>query len=168
MKISKILCYAYLLGSTLNASDCARKSYTYKEVFDALVQAVLEGDIIKFNQERRRYDPHQRISFCRSLRHVAWKEEIDSILLHDCKVAPINLIEYSLIPEEFGKYTDAQIRSFFYKNGRSVVSFHTKYERNPGDKDVYGKFPEGYTAEQKKEVAIMMIKSPYTAKVGMK
>ena len=97
--------HMFALGSDQTAGSrvdrFVRKNY--HEVYGPLVQAVLEGDIDKFNQalESDRDSLQQKLPFGRNLRHIAYKRVIDKKLLA-LGVAPKQEIDFYLISSELG------------------------------------------------------------------
>lgn len=143
-----------------------RKSY--REVFDPLVQAILEGDNPKFIRVLKtgKYNLNQKLPFWRNLRHIAHEPKIDEILLR-LGVAPRNEIDFFLISNEaWREYDDyvcdsGIVRYFNRKRGPRFLEKFAKYEREIDDTDVYGKFPEHYGYCKRKEFANQMMQDRY-------
>lgn len=164
-----------------------RGSVGYEEAFKSqpLVIAVLNGNyygVIKYLNAG--HNPHVKLSFNRGLRHIA-DEEIDALLLkHD--VAPIKKSSIIWGSAELLYTEDPDSKRFLsrYSNDRAKIDaiyarylsgpdkFKERYpdlggelthtiERNPYDKDVYGKFPEDYSFEKRSQIAYSMREAHY-------
>ena len=132
---------------------------TYKEVFDPLVQAVLDNDPGQVLSELKKGEcsPYQRLPFWYTLRHVAPTPEINTLLLHchllagskhKVGVAPKDEIHFALVPAHI---IDGYSPSEFYSQPycADYLATVSKFERDPELKDIYGKFPEDYSYEER-------------------
>jgi hypothetical protein len=156
------------------------KGKAYKEVFDLLVQAVLEADekqveflvgLYKIHPTECSFNPHQKISFGYNLRHVASNKEIDDLLLA-IGVAPIEkkrfIVCSSEVLRKYGdnivplrKYLEAVQTVFpgFLEAGDAEIKICE--ERDSIYKDARGFFPEDYDYATRARMANDLKKSRY-------
>lgn len=88
------------------------------------------------------WDIHIKLPFARNLRHIAYEKEINDRLLA-LGVAPVGEKIIIFVPAN--------------KGDRYICS----YERDSSDADVYGKFPEQFDDEEKRELARQMMEDTY-------
>ena len=145
----------FVTGAASEGSESLLPAKSYLEVFDPLVQGVLEGDLAKVTAALDSgANPFQRISYNKTLRHLAYQPEIDD-LLKSLGVAPLEPIVYQILAAEdldrFGGDLQAIPAEIFEK----------QFGRNPNDKDLLGRYPEDYSWDQKRIEAIGMMRSAY-------
>ena len=167
--------YDIILSAAFSTSrSSVPKKYT--EVFDPLVCAVLDGNIIKVSsalakiEKERVYDCHQRISYNFTLRHIAWNPGIDS-LLKLFGVAPLGERLVTTISAELACDYGNNIEIIKAMASRyrlnSGALRHLKDEiiiskmRDPVARDIYGKYTEDYSFKQRAELARQMRESYY-------
>ncbi len=136
-------------------TDC--KPLKYHQVYNPLFQAVFEGDLDKFlsNLAEYKHTLYQRVSYNRTLRHFAFLTEIDQALTEH-RVAPSHMIQVGYISSK-----DALI---YDSRGQYIpkTAYTYRWERHPAGCDIYDKFPEDYTQEQRRDMANSMIVDEYT------
>lgn len=153
---------------SLNATEMRTVIKTYTQLFDPLVQAVLEGDLGKFTAalETGKYDINQKLPFGRNLRHIAYHPLIDKKLL-ELGVAPSEMIDFYLIPSAVWKIYEKKERAetvYQYLKKINVIETFAKHERSLDGVDVYGKFPESYEYCKRECFALQMRLDRYVYK----
>lgn len=133
----------------------------YKDVYNPLFQAVFEGDLEKFEDSWDAFKStiHDRLSYNRTIRHFAFHPLMNAKLLEH-RVAPTEEVQIRCISAEDALYYES--------SGRRIPLHVCKYKRfalNPDGCDIYDKHPEGYTFEQRKEMAKSMIIDLYTGPI---
>jgi hypothetical protein len=105
--------------------------YRYDQVYDKLVCAVLENDLAKAKKALEDgCNPLQRLAFDYSLRHVAYSEAMDDLLL-SAGVAPICRVQVA-----------REVERHCY--GFSFKERNLDWERDLRWRDVRGMYPEDY------------------------
>lgn len=105
--------------------------YSYDQVYDPLVCAVLKNNLWRAKRALQAgYNPHQRLAFGYSLRHVAYSVKMDE-LLKKYGVAPTKLVCYKQEVKQKGSvYT--------------YITYPLVFGRDFRWRDVRGRYPEDY------------------------
>ncbi len=110
----------------LVGSDQGPVTKRYYEVYDALVCAVLQNNVgeAEYLLKRGDFDPHQKIAFGYTLRHLVSSLDMDTLLFRN-KVAPDAKIKSILVSAEVYTCCDGE---------ESIVrGYIDRYELNPED-----------------------------------